>query len=406
MSARPRWWVGLTAGWVALTVLRRMWRGEVVVLSQYGAPVVRLLAIVLVFVASCVEKVRSLGADPVLAQEPGVKPVVIEAVVAVEQGFPAGLDDARLQRVYNWIAPRELHRYFVRDAAGKVLVSLAEMDGWPRSSVLVADEAMNRRADAFQAAVAGHLSASGRGAPAGPELLALLDAAEAVGVYDEWLAGYLWRYARTLQPAPVTLFARIDRHLRVVHALALGQASTGPLEFSAWRSKAGPPPGWQRLRVPAGLVAAARDAFEKGADAGTWESEAVLELTVARGEVVLVRRASETRLVAGASLRLRRLDVVRAAEGAVLRHATLGELRLQAGAEMTAWNVPQCLEAAGQAWVEGRTRAALDGEAAALTELEAVLPAAHAAMRAALERSAAEGPGRAALRMVLQAYDE
>ncbi len=124
---------------------------------------------------------------------------------------------------------------------------------------------------------------------------------------------------------------------------------------------------------------------------------------------MLVRRASETRLVAGAPLRLRRLDVVRAPAAAVLRHPALGELTLPAGAEMTAWNVAMFLDAAGQAWVEARPRAALNNEAAALTELEAVLPAAHGAIRAALERSEAEGwdgAGRSALRMVLQAFDE
>lgn len=411
MSARPRWWLGLTAGWVALTLLRRIWRGEVVVLSQHGAPVVRLLAILLVFLASCVEKVRSVGVQSQeLSQETGDRPVVVEPVVAVEQGFPASLDDAALQRVYNWIAPRELHRYFSPESLGEVAKALpiGEMGEHPLPTPPLADGALLRRIAAFQVAIDGHQRAS-RGQVAAAELMGLLDAAEALDVYDEWFAGHLWRHARTLRPAPVALLARIERHLRIVHALALGQASTGPLEFSAWRSKAGPPPGWQGLIVPAGLVAAAREAFAKGADAGTWDSEATLELTVASGEVVLIRRASETRLAAGASLRLRRLDVVRAPAAAVLRHPVLGDLRLSAGAEMTAWNVPQFLDAKGQAWVKDRPRAALNGEAEPLTELEAVLPAAHAAIRTALEQAEVErwdGIGRSALRMVLQAFDE
>jgi hypothetical protein len=59
--------------------------------------------------------------------------------------------------------------------------------------------------------------------------------------------------------------------------------------------------------------------------------------------------------------------------------------------------------------VKDRPRAALNGEAEPLTELEAVLPAAHAAIRAALEQAEVErwdGVGRSALRMVLQAFDE
>ena len=417
MSARPLRGlvVWMTAGWVALTVLRRLWRGEVVVLSQYGAPVVRLLAIALVFVASCAEKVRTVVTQPQeLSQEPGEtkpgeKPVVPEAAIAVDQAFPAGLDDARLQRVYNWIEPRTLHRHFDPEVLGEVdgPIPIGEMGEHPLAPVRGPNEETRRRGAAFQAAIDAHLRASHLGVTA-PDLLALLDAAEAVDVYDEWFAGHLWRHARTLQPAPVGLLARIERHSRIVHALVLGQASTGPIEFSAWRSKAGPPPGWQRLQVPPGLVAAAREAFEKkGADAGTWESEAVLELTVARGEALLVRRASEARLAAGAPLRLRRLDVVRAPAAVVLRHPTLGELKLPAGAELTAWNVARFLDAPGRVWVQARLRAALDGESAALTELESVLPAAHEAIRAALAGAEGRDTGgkTAALRMLLQAYD-
>ena len=397
--------VWMTALWVALTLLRRLWRGEVVVLSQYGAPVVRLLAIALVFVASCVEKVRSVVAQPQeLSQEPGEKPAPLEVVVVVDQEFPESLDDPGLQWFYNWIKPRTLHRYFEAGAVGEVTTDGSAGAPHPLPSPRDLIEARRQLGEVFKAAIEAHL----RGPVTVTELLGLLDAAEAANVYDEWFAGHLWRHARTLRPAPVALLARIERHLRIVHALVLGQASTGPLEFSAWRSKAGPPPGWQRLQVPLGLVAAAREAFKQGADAGTWESEATLELTVARGEPVLVRRAAETKLAAGAPLRLRRLDVVRAPAAVVLRHPTLGELVLPAGAELTAWNVARFLDAAGRAWVQGRLRAALDGESAALTELEAVLPAAQEAMRAMLpEAEARDAGGRAAaLRMLLQAYDE
>lgn len=398
---------GMTALWVALTLLGRMWRGEVVVLSQYGAPVVRLLAIVLVFVASCVEKVRSVGVQSQqLAQEPGERPAAPEPVVAVERGFPADLDDATLQRVYNWIAPRELHSYVecwvVGDPPGPN-IPLGGMRERGLPPLHDPDEATMRRVAELARAIEDHR----RPDVTAVELLALLDAAEAMGVYDEWLAGHVWRHARTLRPAPVALFARIERHLRIVHALALGQASVGPIEFSAWRSKAGPPRGWTRITVPTGLVAAARAAFEKGADAGTWASEATLELAVVSGDVRQIERASETWILVGGSLWLRRLDVVRVSTATVLRHPALGELRLPAGAELTAWNVAQFLDADGRAWVQGRVRAALDGESRAVTELEAVLPAAHAAIRAALAGDGRELGERAApLRMVLQAFDE
>jgi len=389
--------------WTALTLLRRLRRGEVVVLSQYGAPVVRLLAIALVFLASCAEKLRPAPpqsqsqSEESEGSEGSVAPATTpEVVVADGQTFPEALDDGALQRAYNWIAPRSLHQHFSGEEGGAPSPPLPAPGGL--------DDALRRPAATLAAAITAHLG----GAVAAADLLALLDAAEAAGVHDGWLAGHLWRHARTLRPAPAELFGRLERHLRIVHALTLAQASTGPIEFSAWRSKAGPPPGWQRLQVPPGLAAAAREAFKQGADAGTWESEATLELRVARGELTLVRRGVELRVGAGSALRLRRLDVVRAPAGAALQHATLGELALPAGAELTAWNVAQFLDAAGRAWVAARVRAALDGESAALTELERALPAAHAAIRAAIAEATARGAAEraASLQIVLQAFDE
>lgn len=401
------------AAWVVLTLLRRIARGEVVVLSAHGAPVVRLLAIALVFLASCAERLkpappaesRPQDLSSGTSEERALAP---EPAAAAAQDFPEGLDDSALQRMYDWIAPRTLHAYFTPewfdvDSGGARDVP----PGGPRPVPAMRGDrtpgGASERADEFARAVQAHVARGPMHTPA--QLLALLDAAEAVPLHDEWLAAHVWRHARALRPAPVAVFARVERHLRVVHALLLGQASTGPVEFSAWRSKAGPPPGWTGLRVPAGLAAAAREAFKQGADAGTWESEAVLELTVARGEVVLVRRAGEARLAAGAALRLRRLDVVRAPAAAALRHAELGELALPGGAELTAWNAGEHLGAAARAALQARVQAALAGDAAALSGLAAALPAAHAEIRAALD-ARPSAPGAAALRLSLVAFDE
>ncbi len=188
--------------------------------------------------------------------------------------------------------------------------------------------------------------------------------------------------------------------LTFTEAIAAGEASTGPIEFSAWRSKAGPPPGWSGLRVPKGLAAAAREAFKQGVDAGTWESGATLALRVTQGEALLLRRGGEGRVAVGGWLRLRRLDVVRAPAGARLGHASLGELTLPAGAELTAWNAGEFLTATARAQLQARVDAALAGEAAALTELEGLLPLAHPAIRAAVA-GRPEAPGAAGLRLLL-----
>ena len=390
-------WLG--AAWVAITIVWRIGRGEVVVLSGQAAPVLRLVAIVVVFLASCAEKLRPAEQKPAASEEEAARSELpeetgVEPAVAGTQVFPAGLDDAAIERGLRWVGRRELWRSFEaepgREAGGEFLAL-----GAPEGEV----------AARLVAAVEEHRAWAQRGEPeTAATLTGLLDAAEAVPVYDAWLAGHVWRHARGLRPAPAGLFGRIERHLRVVQAIAQGQASTGPIEFSAWRSKAGPPPGWSGLRVPAGLAAAAREAFAK-VDAGTWESGGVLALTVVQGEGTLLRRGGEVKLTAGAGLRLRRLDVVRAPAGLRLRHAAYGELVVPAGGEVTAWTVGDLLSAEARARLQGRVDAALAGESAALAELEGALPLAQAAMRAAVAGKP-EAPGAAGLRLLLTGFDE
>lgn len=394
----------LWAAWVAITIVWRIGRGEVVVLSGQAAPVLRLVAIVLVFLAGCVEKLRPAPPGPGTgAQEPGPQEEAgdelaqgtgVEVVVAGSQMFPDNLDDAGIERALKWLGRRELWRSFEAEPG-------REGDGWSLALRAPEGEAPAR----LVAAVEEHRAWAQRGEPAtAATLLSLLDAAEAVPVYDAWLAGHVWRHARGLQPAPALLLGRIERHLRVVQAMAQGEASTGPIEFSAWRSKAGPPAGWSGLRVPAGLAAAARAAFAK-VDAGTWETGSVLGLTVARGEGRLLRRGGEAPLTAGMGLRLRRLDVVRAAGELRLRHAGFGVLVVPAGGELTAWNAGERLSAEARARVSARVMAALGGEAAALAELEMVLPLAHAEIRAAVAGKP-DAPGAAGLRLLLTGFDE
>lgn len=412
------WWAA--AAWVAFTVVIRIARGEVVILSSYAAPVVRLVALIVVFLVGCAEKLKpgdpngqhgepgqsgSQGSqggapavDPAKPEEPAAVETpapTIEPADPVAQEFPANLSDETLRVMYGWIEPRGLWRRMspggTLELGDEVTFGVKPLGAMKEFKAQV--EAFNRRQQAGEAETATTLTA-------------LLAAAEAVPLYDAWLAGFVWLRARGLRPAPVALLARVERHMRVTHALVLAQASTGPVEFTAWRSKAAPPVGWRgAMRVPAGLAAAAKKAFDDGADAGQFETAAALSLTVAQGSPVLVRRAVETPLAVGKAVRLRRLDVLRAPAGATLRHATLGPLTLPAGAEVTAWSVGEYLGPEARAQVRGWIDAALGGDAAALNSLEAVLPAAHAAIREA-ERARPDAPGAANLRTLLTAFDE
>src|SRR5690606_30997727 len=182
--------------------------------------------------------------------------------------------------------------------------------------------------EAFAAGWRAHLESRKLGQRDTLEALqGLLLAAEALPLYDAWLAAYVWRRAAPLSASATVrarLLAQIERHLRVSHALLKGQLDTGPVEFSAWRSKAAPPKGWSGLMVPRGLAEAAGQAFP-GADAGTWETAGALVLEVRSIGVTLLRRGLATTLKPGQQLRLRRLDVLEARGPTTLHHAELGD---------------------------------------------------------------------------------
>ncbi|MCY1063092.1 hypothetical protein [Nannocystis sp. SCPEA4] len=85
---------------------------------------------------------------------------------------------------------------------------------------------------------------------------------------------------------------------------------------------------------------------------------------------------------------LRRLDVLSAERPATLRHDDVGDMSLGAGAVVTAWDVGPRFAAPGREMVRERVAAARGGDAKALKELAAILPAAHAEIRRAVAEQA------------------
>ena len=136
----------------------------------------------------------------------------------------------------------------------------------------------------------------------GETLLALVNAAEATLLYDWDFAVHVWTHARELQPAPVAVLERLDHYFRVLRALHMGAAITGPIVQDL---KTGV------IEVPPGIAAAAARAFPE-ADAGRFDSEGSLALSVLRGQVLLLHRGREQVVAEGEGLVLRRLDVLRA----------------------------------------------------------------------------------------------
>lgn len=225
-------------------------------------------------------------------------------------------------------------------------------------------------------------------------LLALLNAAEAAMLYDWEIANHVWTHARELQPAPVAVFERLDHHFRVIRALHLGAAVTGP----AVRDNQ-----TYAIEVPPGLTAAAARAFPD-ADAGSFDSEGTLTLTVVRGRVVLLHRGVEQLVTEGEELLLRRLDVLRVPAAATLRHAVLGEIAVAAGAEITAGNASGLLSP-GQRDQLARLIAAMGGPGSeARATVEAMMPFAYPLIRASYENDPG-GSGRMGALQLMYKFD-
>lgn len=251
---------------------------------------------------------------------------------------------------------------------------------------------------------------NGDGSPVPPaRALATLDAVENAGVWQASVAAWLWR--RTGAPVDAAelpaLYARLETHLRAVDTLTKTAATTGPVRHTPWMSKAMAPKGYEgRVDVPADFEATAGKLFPD-TPPGTWETDAVLGLTVveAAKPATLHRRGMKTSVVAKDFVRLRRLDVLEATSALVVEHPVFGKLTVPAGTMLTAWTLPALLPPTTVATLDKDASLALDGDAPALKRLEAVLPAAHPTIRAALAAKPA-APKAAALRQLLTTFDE
>ena len=251
---------------------------------------------------------------------------------------------------------------------------------------------------------------NGDGSPVPPaRALATLDAVENAGIWQASVAAWLWR--RTGAPADAAelpaLYARLETHLRAVDTLTKTSATTGPVRHTPWMSKAMPPKGHEgRVEVPPDFEATAAKLYPD-TPPGTWETDAVLGLTVleAAKPATLHRRGMTTSVATKDFVRLRRLDVLEASSVVVVEHPALGKFSVPAGTMLTAWTLPSLLPQTTVATLDKDAALALDGDAAALKRLESVLPAAHPAIRAALASKPA-APSAPALRQLLTTFDE
>lgn len=361
-----------------------------------------VFCVVLLVAAACASRSQPVAPDssprnaPVLSYEEQIARDLEQSmaqdlgpVPAITPGFPTQLDDAALAEMIERRRGFAFSAFYSEREWSLEWSDLMEHQSPPQ----MRHEAtplgrLEREVDSHHLRWLSHTPESAT------TLLALLHAAEAAMLYDWEIACHVWTHARELQPAPVAVFERLDHHFRVIRALHLGAAVTGP----AVRNKQ-----TDAIEVPPGLTAAAARAFPD-ADAGSFDSEGTLTLTVVRGRVVLLHRGVEQVVTEGESLLLRRLDVLRVPAAATLEHAVLGEIAVAAGAEISAGNASGLLSP-GQRDQVARLVATMGGPGSeARTTIEAMLPFAYPRIRSNYMNDPGDS-GRMGASQVMRKFD-
>jgi hypothetical protein len=270
----------------------------------------------------------------------------------------------------------------------------AEMEGTSISAGWIADSPLGKIAAA-------------RGAVAAVDALAALDKAEAEGLYDHWLAAYLWR--RTTSPS-ASFYARLEQHARVTDALLLARGQVKPPSVSprAWASKAGPGHA-QRVAWDTfvkDVLKTAHDEYPR-TEPGTWKRDGVILFAPMASSPApsVVQGGKVSPLAAGT--RFGRLDLLvtpKAGKSAVT-HEWLGRIDLPAATTLSVWSLEAHLPPEARRKIDEAVKAALDGDEKAALQLERAMPLAHRALRDALAQNAS-AKGAPRLRTILALFDD
>lgn len=378
-------------------------RGRVA--SPRAASVVRLAALGLAFLDGCVRSVKPHPIDEERDVEQQAVPPSPDAVIAgfVDE-FPATLLESTTA---HWVLERDTRWRWVLDRLRDVEARTAS---W--SSITDAAKAMteHRSHPGLAEVMAAYARARSDGEPeAFAELVGLLNAIEAVPGYSPAFAAFVWRRARAL-PSDVApderalLYARLHLHLRVADALLQGQAATAPVEYTAWRSKAAPPPSWTpKVTVPPDLATKAKAAFDARGEIPWDRVGAKLTVTGDAANTTLVRDARRRSYSFGTVLTLRRLDVLHIETPTRLVGGEGLEIVVPAGEVITIDGLAARLDPAKRRELEALVeRAATDPAAEA--RVEASLPWVHEILRDAAKRP--EHPTAAKATLWLVTFDE
>jgi len=403
----------LAAVVVAVAVIWRMWRGKNVTLrGRYSPQFVRMVVMVLVLLGVGVEKGR---ADPPLPlPTSGTNAPDAES----EEGLPETVTE---ETIAQW-------RYFSVQRSGwrqakQALVKLESTAGKPDPQTLEeAKEATRWFPGRFGKIVAADVAATAQGQPgprvAAGELTAAVADLQRHGLFDPWAGAYLWRKTSLLagqdnRAGVIQLYAALHQHARISNTLIRAHAEVKPIPISPrpWMSKAGPSREMRMLEtlVRRQLLDAARRLYPRS-DAGTWQTDAVVSLTLAEdtAQPRLHRQGRQTTLREGQQIGFNRLDVLQTPAGkgpTVLEHAWLGPIRLPPDRLVTVWDLPDHLSDRAAGKVQQAVLDALRGDAEAAGRLQRALPLTQQAIRQGVAEAPDAG-GAPRLRQLLTLFDD
>jgi len=378
-------------------------RGRVA--SPRAATAVRLAALGLAFLDGCVRQVRHQpmhGSRDVEQQE--VPPTADTVIAGFVDEFPAPLLESTNP---HWVLERDSSWRWLLDRLRDVESGIAT---WQVVADAAKTMAERRTSTSLAEALGAYSRARIDGTPETfAELVGLLNAIEAVPGYSTAFAAFVWRRARALptDAAPderALLYARLYLHLRVADALLQGQAATAPVEYTAWRSKAAPPPGWTpTATVPAGLATKAKAAFDAHPEIPWDRIGARLVVTGDAANTTLVRDGRRRSYSFGNVLTLRRLDVLHIETPTRLVGGDGLEIALAPGEVITIDRLAARLDPATRRELEALVERAATNPAAE-ARVEANLPWVHEILREVVKHPEHPTAGKATLWLVT--FDE
>jgi len=241
------------------------------------------------------------------------------------------------------------------------------------------------------------------------DLIKCLDDLESAGTIYNHIVSYLWEalssVAKEKKDQLPDLQSRLYRHARMYNALVSASFQVKPYDARGWASKAGPRPidrEAEKLAIEK-ILAALPQAYLK-ADAGLWDSEARVQLTVqSENGCTLIQSKQEKNMQQGEVIDFNRLSLIRTITAVNVKHDWIGDIVLPPNRLLSAWDLPDLLSKKNKDAISEVLEAALAGDEKAANKIERSLPLTHKSALLKV-RKHSDAVGAARLRLILKLF--